>query len=265
LFFIVASAGLWLDQLINGVPSQTAKGRVAYEVVTVFVLVLLVPWLALGWTSVRKERRILMAVFLIMSTLYVASWGAMFASVSFRWTFMEWRFFKLMTSASVLLTISTLIIGIICRLGFGRGLPEHLCETRHTEDEDALFTPYMRDDISEISTEKVEFPPQGYLVPTFSATFGSSGEGAPPEKPQFPNPQMGPRFFHESSVPFDQGAVPQPPPAHTRQQPPTSTFTGHLYQYDRSVSDHSRTNSDAPSVDSNISRNPSGKKRWVIE
>ena len=39
LFFIVASAGLWLDQLINGVASQTAKGRTAYEVVTVFVLV----------------------------------------------------------------------------------------------------------------------------------------------------------------------------------------------------------------------------------
>jgi len=39
LFFIVASAGLWLDQLVNGVASQTAKGRVAYEVVTVLVLV----------------------------------------------------------------------------------------------------------------------------------------------------------------------------------------------------------------------------------
>ena len=159
LFFIVASAGLWLDQLINGIPSQTAKGRVAYEVVTVFVLVVSVTRINFtlylitisvvgsmacigthslglrnlsvlihilqGWTSVRKERRALMAVFLIMSILYVASWGAMFASLSFRWTFMEWRFFKLMTSASVLLTTSTLITGIICRVGFGKGLPEH--------------------------------------------------------------------------------------------------------------------------------------------
>jgi hypothetical protein len=263
LFFIVASAGLWLDQLVNGAASQTAKGRVAYEVVTVFVLVLLVPWLALGWTSVRKERRVLMAVFLVMSILYVASWGAMFASMTFRWTFMEWRFFKLMTSASVLLTTSTLIIGIVCRVGFGKGLPEHLNETRHTEDEDALCTPYIRDDISEISTEKVEFPSQGYLVPTFSATFGPNDEGAPPEKPRFPSPQMGPRFFNGSSVPFDQQTVSQPPPVYTRQQPPTST--PHLYQYDRSVSDHSRTNSDATSVDSHVSRNPSGRKRWVIE
>ena len=221
-----------------------------------------------------------MAVFLFMSILYVASWGAMFASMTFRWTFMEWRFFKLMTSASVLLTSSTLITGIICRVGFGKGLPEHCMrflfpsnipisdvdaclvnETRHAEDEDALCTPYIRDDISEISTEKVEFPSQGYLVPTFSATFGPN-DGAPPEKSQFSNPQMGPRFFHGSSVPFDQQAISQPPPVYARRQPPSST--PHLYQYDRSVSDHSRTNSDATD-DSHVSRNPSGRKRWVIE
>ena len=136
-------------------------------------------------------------------------------------------------------------------------------ETRHTDDEDALCTPYIRDDISEISTEKVEFPSQGYLVPTFSAAFGSNNEGAPPEKSQFPNPQMGPRFFNGSSVPFDQQTVSQPPPVYTRQQLPASI--PHLYQYDRSVSDHSRTNSDATSDDSHVSRNPSGRKRWVIE
>jgi hypothetical protein len=266
LFFIVASAGLWLDQLINGVASLTASGRVVYEVVTALVLVLLIPWLALGWTSVRKEQRILMAVFLGMSTLYVASWGAMFISPSFRWTFLEWRFFSLMASASVLLALSALITGVVCRLGFGTGLPEHLSETRHAEDEDTLFTPYIRDDISEISTEKVEFPPQGYPVPTFSATFRSDDEETSLEKPQISNPQMGPRFFYGSSVPFDQQAVPQPPPVHTRQQPPISTFaTPHLYRYDSSASDHSRTNSDAPSVDSHISRNTSGRKRWIIE
>jgi hypothetical protein len=66
-----------------------------------------------------------MAVFLGMSTLYLAGWGAMFVSASFRWTFLEWRFFSLMASASVLLALSALITGIVCRLGFGKGLPEH--------------------------------------------------------------------------------------------------------------------------------------------
>lgn len=38
LFFIVASAGLWLDQLINGVASQITKNKVLYEVMTSLVL-----------------------------------------------------------------------------------------------------------------------------------------------------------------------------------------------------------------------------------
>jgi len=207
-----------------------------------------------------------MVVFLGMSTLYLASWGAMFANASFRWTFLEWRFFSLMTSASVLLALSALITGIVCRLGFGTGLPEHLNETRYVEDEDALFTPYIRDDGSEISAEKVEFPSLGYPVPTFSATFRSDEDETSPEIPQFPNPQMGPRFFYESSIPFDQQAVPQPPPAHTRQQSSGANFaTSHLYRYDSGASNHSRTNSDAPSVDSGVSGDGSGRKRWVIE
>lgn len=66
-----------------------------------------------------------MAVFLGMSALYLASWGTMFISATFRWTFLEWRFFSLMATASVLLTFSALVTGIVCRLGFGKGLPEH--------------------------------------------------------------------------------------------------------------------------------------------
>jgi len=38
LFFIVASAGLWLDQLVNGVVSQIARQKVVYEVMTALVL-----------------------------------------------------------------------------------------------------------------------------------------------------------------------------------------------------------------------------------
>ena len=171
-----------------------------------------------------------------MSTLYLANWGAMFVGASFRWTFLEWRFFSLMASASVALTLSALITGIVCRLGFGKGLPEHcMClmfpprsrtdrntpsvgETRHMEDEDMLFTPHVQDNASEISVEKVGFPPLGHPVPTFSAAFRPDDEDDLPEQPQFPNPQMGPRFFHASSIPFDQRDVPEPAPAYTRQQ-----------------------------------------------
>lgn len=137
--------------------------------------------------------------------------------------------------------------------------------SRYAEDEDTLCTPYVRDDISEISAEKVEFPPLRLPVPTFSSAFRSNDEESPPEKPKFPNPQMGPRFFYGSTVPFDQQAIPEPAPAHVRKQPPGANFaTPHLYQYEDSSMEHSRTNSDA-SADSSISRNGSSKKRWVIE
>lgn len=38
LFFIVASAGLWLDQLINGVASQITTRKLLYKVMTALVL-----------------------------------------------------------------------------------------------------------------------------------------------------------------------------------------------------------------------------------
>lgn len=37
-FFIAASAGLWLDQLINGVISQITEQKVGCEVVTILIL-----------------------------------------------------------------------------------------------------------------------------------------------------------------------------------------------------------------------------------
>ena len=49
LFFIVASAGLWLDQLVNGVVSQFARGRAACEVVTVLVLVVSLTQIGNKW------------------------------------------------------------------------------------------------------------------------------------------------------------------------------------------------------------------------
>lgn len=63
--------------------------------------------------------------FLGFAFFYLVGWGAMFASSAFRWTFVEWRFFSLMATASVTLTLTTFILGIFCRTKFGKGLPSH--------------------------------------------------------------------------------------------------------------------------------------------
>lgn len=64
-----------------------------------------------------------MLIFLILSMLYLGGWSAMFFSTTFRWTFTTWTFFALMTTASVILTLLSAILGVVCRLNFGQGLP----------------------------------------------------------------------------------------------------------------------------------------------
>jgi len=63
-----------------------------------------------------------MLTFLVLSVLYLAGWGVMFCSTTFRWTFTTWFFFSVMATASVFLTIVGMILGIVCRLNFGKGL-----------------------------------------------------------------------------------------------------------------------------------------------
>ena len=77
-----------------------------------------------GWTAVRREHRGMMIVFLGMSVLYIVGWGAMFDSVTFRWTFATWRFFRVMTIVGAVLTALTFVLGILCRINFGKGLPQ---------------------------------------------------------------------------------------------------------------------------------------------
>lgn len=69
--------------------------------------------------------------FLALSFLYLVGWASMFAAPTFRWTFVEWRFFSLMASASVALSLLLLVLGIICRMNFGKGLPKYRASHAH--------------------------------------------------------------------------------------------------------------------------------------
>jgi len=75
-----------------------------------------------GWYGVRRELKMPTLVFLALSVGYLAGWAAMFDSTAFRWTYMTWTFFGVMTTASVFLTLVAFILGITCRINFGKGL-----------------------------------------------------------------------------------------------------------------------------------------------
>lgn len=210
-FFMGATISLWIDNLFNGVAAQVAWYVAFYKATSFVTEIFLIPWIVTGWVAVRKELRLLMFIFLVLSILYLAGWSLMFLSTTFRWTFVTWRFFSVMATASVLLTLTAFILGIMCRFNFGKGLPLYLDAQEPLPGED--FTSVYTSDV-----EKVHFPSNEKPIPTFSASFGSGSE-VPPPRLMFPS-RLGPRFFNRSAQPFEtpssQSVVTVPPPAMTR-------------------------------------------------
>ncbi|KAJ7923081.1 hypothetical protein B0H13DRAFT_1981617 [Mycena leptocephala] len=197
MFFIGATVSLFLDQLFNGWAGHLAGHSTLYKIGFIITWVLLIPWLMLGWFSVRREQRLGMVAFLGLTVLYLAGWGVMFLSTTFRWTFRTWQFFLLVSTASVFLTFFCLVLGIICRLNFGKGLLRYLNAHESLPGDD--FVPITRGG----DLEKVSFPSNEKPVPTFSATFGSGSEVPVPSQMFKPSPQLGPRFFNSAAEPFE--------------------------------------------------------------
>ncbi|KAL1670768.1 hypothetical protein GGF50DRAFT_93743 [Schizophyllum commune] len=194
LFFMAAAVGLWIDQLFNGVAGQVAWHNTAWKAAFIAVLVLLLPWLATGWVSARRELRWPMVAFVVVAALYLTGFGVMFVSRTFRWTFQEWTLFAVIAAISVALALMAFILGIVCRCNFGKGLLRYLQAEQPLPGESYG----ERND-----AEKVSFPSNAQPVPTYSATFGKN-EQVPVPTQMFPaaGRRMGPRFFSQSE-PFD--------------------------------------------------------------
>lgn len=210
MFFMGITVGLWIDNLINGVASKQATFIALYKATAFATMILLIPWIVMGWISIRRELRLPMAIFLFLSLCYLGGWSVMFLADTFRWTFVTWMFFRLMAILSVFLTVTAFVLGIICRYNFGKGLPRYLNAQEQLPGDD--FAPvYHTSDV-----EKVDFPSNEKPIPTFSATFGRGAEVPPPSQ-MFPGRMSnGPRFFQRSAVPFESprgsdGSITPPP------------------------------------------------------
>ncbi|KII93632.1 hypothetical protein PLICRDRAFT_35861 [Plicaturopsis crispa FD-325 SS-3] len=251
LFFMVATLAIWLDQLWNGSIAIYAERSELYKVFSAIVLALLLPWLMTGWFAVRREARTLMMIFLGLCIVYMAGWAAMFAATTFRWTFVQWRFFSVIASASVALTIAAFGLGLVCRINFGKGLPRYLNAQEPLPGDDFVpALPYGND------LEKVDFPSNEKPVPTYSAAFGS-GDEVPPPGQMFAGRQMGPRFYSANAEPFESEAdVTAPQRAHTR-SPSEVSREAPLVRKTSRASERS--------FDSTTSSSLGHSKRWVIE
>jgi len=206
-----------------------------------------------GWYGVRRELKIPTIVFLALSVGYLTGWAAMFISISFRWTYMTWTFFGVMTSTSVFLALVAFILGIACRINFGKGLVQRrefelvflllpiLCGWVVNAEEplpDDFIPANYGDD-----PEKIAFPSDRRMALTYSITFGPGQEALTPS-------QM---FSVHDDLPSAVGAIQLPQP----------TLATTLRSYDTVERHHSKS-----STHSSMSTSSSGsgqRQRWVIE
>lgn len=246
LFFMAAAVSVWLDRLINNSIGDLATERNLYLASSIIVLILLIPWLMTGWFAARRELKAPMIIFLGLTVLYFGGWSVIFISTTFRWTFITWRFFSIITIASALLIITTFVLGLLCRLNFGKGLLRHLSSQEILPgDEFGIVTP-------EQETEKVDFPITEKPMPTFHAAYGSGTSAG--GRMFITN---GPRFFNQSPT---QTNLALPPYALARVPSDRST---HSYSSDKSASSWDSYYTYSHSRDNSLHYGQ--PKRWVIE
>ncbi|KAJ3509801.1 hypothetical protein NLJ89_g5026 [Agrocybe chaxingu] len=257
LFFMVVTVSLWIDQLMNSVIGDLVDHQTLYKVASFITLVMLIPWLTCGWFGVRRELRLPMFVFLVLSILYLGGWGVMFFSTTFRWTFITWRFFSIMAAASVFLTCLAIVLGVTCRFNFGKGLARYLNAHQSLPDDD-FPVPYT---YNGSDVEKVAFPSSEKPLPTYA----SYDDFAPST---YSGSTMGPRFSNKSAEPFETSIpnVPYPAPALKRTSNEVQVKRHPSYGSTRSNGSLGSSGSHARS-DSGHSHGSqvSHSKRWVIE
>jgi len=237
LFFMAVTVSLWIDQLMNSIIGDLTTFQILYKTSSFITLALLIPWLMTGWFAVQRELRVPMFIFLILSMLYLGGWGIMFVSTTFRWTFTTWTFFSLMATASFVLTLLSAILGVVCRLNFGKGLARYL-NARQGLDADAHYYSGEYDDM-----EKVAFPAYGEPAPAYATDI----------KP-FPYGPQDITVSTEHWVTFPEAALQRDVQVHRNNsyESTRSLDSSHL-----SHSSHSRSGSQTSHT--------SQTKRWVIE
>ncbi|KAI0370917.1 hypothetical protein BV20DRAFT_1070920 [Pilatotrama ljubarskyi] len=171
LFFTVTAISLWMDQLRNSEIALLAQRSPLYYALFIFTVVTIIPWIVMGWLSVRREMTVLMAGFLFLNLCYIVGWSVMFKSQVYLWTFIEWPFFGCATIVSFMVLVGAMVFGIICWTGFGKGLAHYLhVEAVLTESD---FNPDVFTNDTEKATNKASSP----VVRCPSALSDPSSEG----------------------------------------------------------------------------------------
>jgi len=124
VFILVNAMSLWIDDLFNGTIKRLSGHTVVYDGTFITTTVLLIPWLMMGWFSIRREMRRLTAAFFAIAFFFIFAWSMMFYSHIYRFTFFDWPFFGCMTMASFLALVSSTVFSLVCLRNYGKGLAQ---------------------------------------------------------------------------------------------------------------------------------------------
>lgn len=141
-FFVICSSALMVDALFNSVFVRYVVNKTAYRIVFIHICVWTLPWVFIGWSSFRREHRLWTVMFFIMGTAMVGAWVSIFPTTFFAKKFAVFPFFATITITSFCTLVVTLLLGAICRLNFGKGLPQYL-ENQELIDEPGFVPVFL--------------------------------------------------------------------------------------------------------------------------
>ncbi|KAJ3823546.1 hypothetical protein F5878DRAFT_607554 [Lentinula raphanica] len=125
-FVIITAAGLWIDQLFNTYIHTISQHTLVYEVIVILYAVLLGPWLVMAWYGIRHEHRSVTLAFIAGGGLFLLGSLLMFTSDIYRWMFYAWPCLGCFITASIVLLVSTVVLGVVCLRNFDKGLAHYL-------------------------------------------------------------------------------------------------------------------------------------------
>jgi len=123
-FILINEMALWIDQLFHSAIKKISSHTTVYSATFITTTVLLIPWLMLGWYSVRRENRKMTWAFLSIAFFFLFAWSFMFYSQVYRFTFVDWPFFCVTTVTSFLSLVSSTVFAFICLRNYGKGLSQ---------------------------------------------------------------------------------------------------------------------------------------------
>ncbi|WVQ77471.1 hypothetical protein IAR50_007157 [Cryptococcus sp. DSM 104548] len=198
-FALVTFFALYLDQITRGQASYFMTDCEAFQALYSILIVMLFPWLYFGSKSIRTENRRQFLVFIGLSVFLIAGWATSFASSTFRTTFTHWSFFKALGVLALILSLVSLVLAVMRRVTFGRGLSEYL----EVGDDVGKWSSIggggggLGEKGTEVMVEEVRDEGKKAALPTFSSVFGPGP--APPPRVMFPNTQ-GVQAIRQSQV-----------------------------------------------------------------